>query len=158
VAEPEAKEAAVEETPAQMDDLLDETDSAQEAEPVEEEEKVETSEPDFEALAEALESVETKEKSMETDGTETDDELAKLSEAEIGAALGETLDEAQELTSAEPVAAVSEVEDERSADEQGALSGEQALLSSMLAMDPKALRKLLAGAQVTINITFPKEA
>jgi hypothetical protein len=35
---------------------------------------------------------------------------------------------------------------------------EHALISTLLGMDPEALRKLLAGAQITINITFPKEA
>jgi hypothetical protein len=36
-------------------------------------------------------------------------------------------------------------------------AAEGALVSGLLGADPEALRKLLAGAQITINITFPKD-
>ncbi len=94
---------------------------------------------------------------------EVDEELDLLSEEELLSVLeGDTLDE--EETAASEVSIESEVQEapieasqaSRTPDTSGS-EETGALVARLLGSDPKTLRQLLAGAQITINITFPKE-
>ncbi len=81
------------------------------------------------------------------------DELDKISEEELAAALGTG-------AAATAVAAAATAEQPSETDEKERKSEDKQsaeLLSKLAGIDPEALRKLLAGAQVTISITFPKE-
>jgi uncharacterized membrane protein len=80
------------------------------------------------------------------------DEFGLVSKEELGAVAGETFSHEETSDIRESVRMREEEAD------KGLKSGEAALISRLLGMSPEALRKLLAGAQVTINITFPKES
>ena len=93
-----------------------------------------------------------------------DDELDSLTEVELGKALGEEIasDDALAKTNlkeeAEPTKTVAEEESKQSVESEIDKSSEGVeLISKISGLDPVALRKLLAGAQVNISITFPKD-
>ncbi len=78
-----------------------------------------------------------------TETSEVADELDLISEEELAAALENT------ATSAAGSKGGKGLEEE---------ADNTHLLAKLAGIDPEALRKVLAGAQITINITFPKEA
>ncbi len=78
-----------------------------------------------------------------TETSEVADELDLISEEELAAALENT------ATSAAGSKGDKGLEEE---------ADNTHLLAKLAGIDPEALRKVLAGAQITINITFPKEA
>ena len=85
-----------------------------------------------------------------------EDEFEGLREEDLVAALGEASpDHDEESAQKSELCDTSEKAAPQPSVSQA--SQEEALISRMMGMDPEALRKLLAGAQITINITFPKE-
>ncbi|WP_201352445.1 hypothetical protein [Hydrogenimonas urashimensis] len=88
------------------------------------------------------------------------DEFAQISEEELGAVLGEEIAEESGVLS-EPAAEKQIEKEELQAAEKeerpAATGAEGVLISRLLGTDPEALRKLLAGAEITINISFPKD-
>ncbi|SFP31188.1 hypothetical protein [Hydrogenimonas thermophila] len=92
-----------------------------------------------------------------------DDEFDLISEEELGKALGEEIaaDESTAVKTSlqdkvEPVKAAVEPEQLPANEADKSVEGAE-LISKLSGMDPIALRKLLAGAQININITFPKD-
>ncbi len=81
-------------------------------------------------------------------------EFDALSEEELLSALGEEKAKESEIAQSDAQEKSSAAEVAKSA---ASTHNEQALISTLSGMDPEALRKLLAGAQITINIIFPKE-
>lgn len=164
---PEEREKKEEAETFDLDELLEEVEAEGEEIPAEEETMPvsEASElPSEESVEEiSLEEIEELEvlKGLEP---ESEEELETLSEEELGAVLGEEIaSEEEEKEEIEETEALRNPQPETAAEEapkaaQAAAAAEGALLSGLLGSDPEALRKLLAGAQITINITFPKDA
>ncbi len=106
----------------------------------------ETPLPKMEEEAEEEEALSQAEREVEEPAAQTEqgDELDLISEEELAAVLGERA----------PAAA----EEEKRAPKSESVSTEgEELLAKLAGLDPESLKKLLAGAEVTIKITFPKE-
>ncbi|BDY12725.1 hypothetical protein [Hydrogenimonas cancrithermarum] len=125
---------------------MESTQSAAEPEEKEAEVEAEAAEEEMDAgFYEEFEAIAAAEETPE-------DELDLVSEEELGAVLGETFLPEGTSTPGENAKMTAKEADMRSQSE------ETALISKLLGMDPEALRKLLAGAQINITITFPKES
>ena len=160
----EERETAVPAAETAEEEILAEETVEMEEEPVEMTETVaEEAEKEIESAEEtgSLEELEELESLEEIEG---EDEFDLLSEAELGTVLGEEI--AEEIAAESVEAREEPAFEERvtesaaeaaSAEEPSHSAQEGVLISKLLGTDPEALRKLLAGAQITINITFPKD-
>ncbi len=130
-------------------------------ESIEAESLIEEENPKEEPLEEtSLQEQVAKAPEVETKENSEVDEFAQIDEAELGALLGEEIGDDIAGIEESPVTEASSVETSETLTQPEPVKGEAAeeeLVTKMLRMEPEALRKLLAGAQITINITFPKE-